>query len=131
MLWFRLKKFLNTLQYNSIQIGTIQVAWMDIIFYSSLVLGFVFAKLAVMLQVSALIIAIVLHEYAHAYVAYRFGDPSSAKLGRLTINPTKHLDIVGSFLLPAFLIFSGSGLLFGWADLFRFNLDILKTLLMA
>ena len=49
----------------------------------------------------ALIIAIVLHEYAHAYVAYRFGDPSSAKLGRLTINPTKHLDIVGSFLLPA------------------------------
>lgn len=115
MIWLRLKKMLNTLQYNSIQIGTIQIAWMDILFYGSLALGFLFAKLGIMVQVCALIIAIVLHEFAHAYIANRFGDPTSAKLGRLTMNPTKHLDIVGSFLLPAFLIFSGSGLLFGWA----------------
>lgn len=71
--------------------------------------------------VVALVPAIILHEYAHGWVANRLGDPTAKLLGRLTINPLKHIDPVGSVLIPGFLLFaylSGwtrSLLLFGWA----------------
>jgi len=55
----------------------------------------------------ALLIGLTLHEYAHAMVAYRLGDPTARNLGRLTINPVKHLDPLGAIFL---LIFN-----FGWA----------------
>lgn len=54
-----------------------------------------------------LLIAFTVHEFAHAYVAYRFGDPTAKNQGRLTLNPKEHLDPVGTLLL---LIFG-----FGWA----------------
>ena len=57
--------------------------------------------------VPAIIIALTFHEYAHARVSYAFGDPTAKNEGRLTLNPLKHLDPVGTLLL----IFVG----FGWA----------------
>ena len=46
-----------------------------------------------------ILIALVLHEWAHAYVAYRLGDPTAKMLGRLTVNPLKHFDPLGTFML--------------------------------
>jgi Zn-dependent protease len=62
-----------------------------------------------------LIVAVTFHELAHGFVAYRFGDPTAKMAGRLTLNPIKHLDIVGSFILPLALFLSGSSFLFGYA----------------
>lgn len=59
--------------------------------------------------------AIVLHEVSHGWVAQRLGDPTAARLGRLTLNPLPHIDPVGTVLLPGFLLWVGSGVVFGWA----------------
>lgn len=60
------------------------------------------------------LLAITLHEVAHGWVARAFGDPTAARLGRLSLNPLKHVDPVGTVLVPAVLLFLG-GFLFGWA----------------
>jgi Zn-dependent protease len=60
---------------------------------------------AILLIIFAALPAIVLHEFAHGYVAYRLGDPTAKKMGRLTLNPIKHVDLLGTKSL----------LLFGWA----------------
>ena len=62
-----------------------------------------------------LLIAVVLHEVAHGYVAYRLGDPTAKQLGRITLNPIKHIDLWMTILLPAMLIFAGSPVVFGGA----------------
>lgn len=62
-----------------------------------------------------ILIAVVLHELAHGYVAYRLGDPTAAQAGRLTLNPIAHIDPFGTVILPALLLFSGSPFLFGYA----------------
>ncbi|MBN1931208.1 MAG: site-2 protease family protein [Desulfobacterales bacterium] len=62
-----------------------------------------------------LLFAVTVHEVAHGYVAYRMGDPTAMMAGRLTLNPIKHLDFFGSFLLPIILKFSGSPIIFGYA----------------
>ena len=59
--------------------------------------------------------AIILHEYAHGWVAYRLGDTTAKLAGRLTLNPFKHVDPVGTLLLPAILFITKSPVLFGWA----------------
>ncbi len=63
--------------------------------------------------------SVVLHEVAHGWVAYALGDPTAKYAGRLTLNPLKHLDPVGSILLPGILIlmrlWGGGGIVFGWA----------------
>ncbi|MFN3883393.1 MAG: site-2 protease family protein [Rhodocyclaceae bacterium] len=62
------------------------------------------------------IFAITLHEAAHGYVARHFGDPTAWLLGRITLNPAKHIDWVGTILMPALLLFLSKGqFLFGWA----------------
>ena len=62
------------------------------------------------------IFAITLHEAAHGYVARHFGDPTAWQLGRITINPIKHIDLMGTLLVPALLLFVSKGaFLFGWA----------------
>ncbi len=66
------------------------------------------------LFVPILLASVVLHEVAHAWQARREGDPTAERLGRITLNPISHLDLVGSFLVPALLYASG-GLIFGWA----------------
>lgn len=67
------------------------------------------------IQFIVLIISIVIHEVAHGLVAYRFGDPTAKNLGRLSLNPIVHVDILGSILLPAFIVLSGSSMIIGWA----------------
>ncbi|MBB5016952.1 Zn-dependent protease [Chitinivorax tropicus] len=58
--------------------------------------------------------AITMHEAAHAYAAMRFGDRTAAELGRLSLNPIRHIDWVGTILLPMVCLALG-GFLFGWA----------------
>lgn len=61
-----------------------------------------------------LLFAITVHEVAHGWVARRLGDPTAERLGRLTLNPIKHIDPVGTILVPGLLLWFG-GFIFGWA----------------
>ncbi len=63
---------------------------------------------------------ITLHEAAHGYVARMFGDPTAWQAGRVSLNPVRHIDFIGTIVVPLVLLFStklmgGGGLLFGWA----------------
>lgn len=60
------------------------------------------------------LLAVTLHEVAHGWVARALGDNTAARLGRLSLNPLKHIDPIGTILVPAVLLFLG-GFLFGWA----------------
>ena len=73
--------------------------------------------------VPILLFSVVVHEYAHGYVANLWGDPTAAVLGRLTLNPLPHIDPFGSILVPALLLLSQSGFLFGWAKPVPVNPD--------
>ena len=66
-------------------------------------------------QILALMIAIIGHEIMHGFVAYKYGDNTAKNAGRLSINPIKHVDLVGTIILPALLFFSHAPFLFGWA----------------
>ena len=59
------------------------------------------------LSALAVLITLTVHEYAHAYAAYKMGDPTAKNLGRLTLNPIKHIDPLGAVCM---LLFH-----FGWA----------------
>ncbi len=59
--------------------------------------------------------AIVFHEVAHGWVAYYFGDPTAARMGRLTLNPIAHIDLFGTIILPLLLIVVRAPFLFGYA----------------
>jgi Zn-dependent protease len=61
------------------------------------------------------IFAITVHEVAHGWVAKKWGDPTAANLGRLTLNPIRHIDLVGTIILPCLLLMSFTGYIFGWA----------------
>jgi len=61
-----------------------------------------------------LIFAITVHEVAHGWVAKQFGDPTAQRLGRLTLNPLKHIDPIGTVVVPVLLLMLG-GFIFGWA----------------
>jgi Zn-dependent protease len=61
------------------------------------------------------IFAITVHEVAHGWVARKFGDNTAYQLGRLTLNPFKHIDWLGTIILPGLLLLSGTGFIFGWA----------------
>ncbi len=66
------------------------------------------------LVIPILFFSIVLHEFAHGYVAYRMGDDTAYLMGRLTLNPLKHIDLIGTILVPAICYVSGLPM-FGWA----------------
>ncbi len=66
-----------------------------------------------------LVMSVVVHELSHGYVAELLGDPTPRLQGRLTLNPLKHLDIFGSFIVP--LITSFAGFPFGWAKPVQWN----------
>lgn len=69
----------------------------------------------------AFIVAITIHEFSHAFVADRLGDPTARVMGRLTLNPIAHIDPLGTVLVPAFLILTGSPIVFGWAKPVQFD----------
>lgn len=63
----------------------------------------------------AFLLALVVHEYAHAWMADRFGDKTSEWAGRLTLNPVAHMDPFGTIAFPLLSIVMGSNIFFGWA----------------
>ncbi|MBK8157512.1 MAG: site-2 protease family protein [Rhodospirillaceae bacterium] len=72
------------------------------------------------------LLAITLHEAAHGFAAWRLGDDTAYKLGRVTLNPLKHVDPVGTVLLPAMLFFLHSPFMFGYAKPVPVNFRRLK-----
>lgn len=62
-----------------------------------------------------LLMSVVVHEVAHAQVAFWEGDDTASRLGRITLNPMSHLDPMGSFIVPLILFFLPGNFLFGWA----------------
>jgi len=83
---------------------------------------YLFLKIAVIFFLS-----VVCHEYAHGWVAYRLGDPTAKNQGRLTLNPFKHVDPVGTIGLPVILMVLHSPILFGWAKPVPVNFARLKN----
>ena len=65
--------------------------------------------------IPAIMMAVILHEYAHGWMAYKMGDPTAKEAGRLTLNPIPHIDLFGTIILPALLMLISSPILFGWA----------------
>lgn len=65
------------------------------------------------LLIIAFLFSLSIHEAAHAYMSDRLGDPTARLSGRVTLNPLAHLDPIGT-LLPLFLLFTGSPIIFGW-----------------
>ena len=79
------------------------------------------------LALVVLILSVIAHEVAHGYAADSLGDPTARLAGRLTLNPLPHIDLMGSILIPALLVFSGSPILFGWAKPVPYNPYNLKN----
>ncbi|HBB49743.1 TPA: site-2 protease family protein [Candidatus Nomurabacteria bacterium] len=71
--------------------------------------------------IAILIMSIVIHEVSHGFMAEYFGDNTARSAGRLTLNPIRHLDLFGSIILPAFLVITRAGFLFGWAKPVPYN----------
>ncbi len=74
---------------------------------------------------AVLIPSIILHEISHGLMAFIFGDDTAKRAGRLTLNPLKHIDPIGSIVLPVILTISGAGY-FGWAKPVPVNISKLR-----
>jgi len=74
-----------------------------------------------------LVIAITFHEASHGYVARLFGDDTAWRLGRVSFNPFKHIDLFGTVLLPALLLLMRSPFLFGYAKPVPVNFQALRN----
>jgi Zn-dependent protease len=74
-----------------------------------------------------IILAITLHEAAHAFVARFLGDDTASRLGRVSLNPLKHIDPVGTILLPGILLLARSPFLFGYAKPVPVNFSALRN----
>ena len=88
-----------------------------------------FSEIARMIAVYAVpvIFAITLHEAAHGYVARQFGDRTAFLLGRISVNPVRHIDLIGTIFLPIVVLFvSGGRIMFGWAKPVPVNFHALR-----
>lgn len=72
------------------------------------------------------LLGVIFHEVAHGWVANKLGDPTAARLGRLTLNPIPHIDLFGTILLPAILIVGGAPFVFGYAKPVPVNFQNLR-----
>ena len=79
----------------------------------------------IIIPIVILIFSVIIHEVSHGYMANYLGDPTARLQGRLTLNPLKHIDPVGSILVP--IITSLAGFTFGWAKPVPFNPYNLKN----
>jgi Zn-dependent protease len=86
-----------------------------------------FSLETVALAVVPVVLAIALHEAAHGYVARIFGDQTAWMLGRVTLNPLKHIDPIGTVAVPAVLLLTGAPFLFGWAKPVPVNFGNLRN----
>ncbi len=78
------------------------------------------------------LLSITLHEASHGYIAWKLGDDTALRLGRVTFNPFKHIDLLGTVLVPGLILLAGSGLgaglvLFGWAKPVPVNFSRLRN----
>ena len=74
-----------------------------------------YPPMELLLALPVLLLSVVLHEYAHGWMALRQGDRTALEAGRLTMNPAAHIDPVGSILVPLILWLAPGNVLFGWA----------------
>jgi Zn-dependent protease len=74
-----------------------------------------------------LVLSIMLHEVSHGWAALALGDDTAKRAGRLTLNPLKHIDPFGSIVVPAILLLSHSGFIFGWAKPVPVNVGRLRS----
>lgn len=81
----------------------------------------------IIFSIAVLVMSVVIHEVAHGYAALWLGDVTAKYAGRLTLNPIKHLDPVGSVLLPAIMAILPGNLIFGWAKPVPYNPYNLKN----
>jgi len=70
--------------------------------------------------------AITVHEVAHGWVAMKLGDRTAQMMGRLTLNPLKHIDPIGTLLVPGLLLMVGASFIFGWAKPVPVNFNNLR-----
>ena len=80
--------------------------------------------LNIIAMVLALAIAVIGHEIMHGLVAYKFGDDTAKRAGRLSINPIVHIDPIGTIIVPALLYIANAGFIFGWAKPVPVNMQI-------
>lgn len=80
-----------------------------------------------LVYVPLLLLAVSVHEAAHAWVAFRRGDPTAKDLGRVTLLPFAHLDIVGSLVLPVLLLATNAPFIFGYAKPTPVNPALLRS----
>lgn len=71
--------------------------------------------------IAILVMSVVIHEVSHGYAAYFLGDNTAKHAGRLTLNPSVHIDPFGSIILPAIMAMSEVGIIFGWAKPVPYN----------
>ncbi|HEX8946696.1 MAG TPA: site-2 protease family protein [Candidatus Paceibacterota bacterium] len=83
--------------------------------------------MVIFLSFIILIFSIIVHEIAHGFAADTLGDPTARLSGRLTLNPIPHIDLMGSIVVPAILLLSGSTVMFGWAKPVPYNPYNLKN----
>lgn len=81
----------------------------------------------ILLTLPIFLISVVIHEYAHGWVAYKLGDPTAKNAGRLTLNPLVHIDPVGTVFLPLMLVAMRSPIVFGWAKPVPINFSLLRN----
>ena len=79
-------------------------------------------------MVVVLIMSVVVHEFAHGYTAYLLGDNTARLRGRLTLNPLKHIDPIGSVILPLILAFIPGSFIIGWAKPVPYNPNNLRDI---
>ena len=72
-------------------------------------------------SIVVLILSIVVHEFSHGWMANHLGDPTAKHMGRLTLNPIPHIDLMGSIIIPLLLLISNTGFIIGWAKPVPYN----------
>ena len=80
-----------------------------------------------LIYIIPLLFAITLHEAAHGWIASKLGDHTARMMGRVTLDPTKHIDPIGTIAIPLVLLLSSSGFIFGWAKPVPINLNALRN----
>ena len=74
---------------------------------------------------TVIVLSVTFHEYSHGFIAYKLGDSTAKDAGRLTLNPLAHLDLMGTVIIPLFLLFYG-GIFIGWAKPVPYNPNNLR-----
>lgn len=122
-----LKKYYNQFRYMNPEKTQLKLIIIIVVLASLLSNTFTNFEFSWDLVISLIVfvISMTFHEVAHGYVAYKFGDDTAKKEGRLSLNPLKHLDIAG-MILPLLLLLSGTKFLVGWAKPVPVNFYKLK-----